>query len=227
VLVGEGSDLCSGDVDRADWASFAEHRYGYEGPIIGRAGDIGELVLGVCAHVWNVNDCPIQNRPTRRAPTRGRTREFLSKHRDRGWPHVVKGDVSEHPPIECRDVRVQPLAQADGALGDGIEDGLGVRGRAADDTEDLSGGGFALQRLRQALLEVVYPGALARARLADNRGLGFDLRLRGIHPPAHRPLPTSQGRKDHSEIDDRLGDGDPLGKGGRPDTPSRGTQPGW
>jgi hypothetical protein len=51
---------------------------------------------------------------------------------------------------------------------------------------------LALQRLRQAILEVVSPGALALPRLADDRRLGSDLRLRGLGIPTQRPLFASQ-----------------------------------
>src|SRR4029453_10436474 len=91
---------------------------------------------------------------------------------------------------------------------------LDVRLRAADDPQDFAGGRllflrlnqFAvaclelLLRLRQALLKVADPRAVALGRLATNRRLGF-LGLRGLWTPAHRPPLAS-----YDSAGDRLGE---------------------
>src|SRR6266702_1614332 len=71
---------------------------------------------------------------------------------------------------------------------------------------------LALQRLRQALLKVVDPRAFVPRRLAGDRKLGFDLSLRGLCTPAHRPLLACHRRYDRPAIDDRLGEGAREGK---------------
>src|SRR5262245_36830790 len=99
--------------------------------------------------------------------------------------------------IEPSDKALCAFAQAHRALGDSVEDRLGVCGRARDDPQNLGRGrllllslrlalyrfSLALLCLRQALLEVGDPGAIVLGRLA---GLGF-LGLGGLWTPAHRP----------------------------------------
>jgi len=71
-----------------------------------------------------------------------------------------------------------------------------------------------LQRLRlapesllQLLLKIVAARVFSLGRLAGNRGLGFDLRLRGRCTPTHRILPA------YESAGDRLGERPALGKG--------------
>ena len=58
-----------------------------------------------------------------------------------------------------------------------------------------------LERLRQALLQVADPSAVVLGRLAGDRGLGFDLGLRGLWTPTHRPPLAS-----YESAGDRLGE---------------------
>ncbi len=81
------------------------------------------------------------------------------------------------------------------AVRDALEDRLDVGGRARDHGQDLGGGGLALQRLAQRVLE---PGALRP--LLDERGLqGLDqLRELGIALWRHRSTPGRADWRAHS-----------------------------
>ena len=66
-------------------------------------------------------------------------------------------------------------------------------GRAGDDPQDLSRRGLLLQRLGQALLELVTLGGLRLQRLTTTSPVRCDLglrafRLRGLRTPTHPPL---------------------------------------
>src|SRR5262245_39030365 len=102
--------------------------------------------------------------------------------------------------IEPSDKALCAFAHAHRALGDSVADRLGVCGRARDDPQKLGRGrllllslrlalyrfSLALLCLRQAFLQVAYPGVLVLGRLPGNRWLCF-IGLRGRWTPAHRP----------------------------------------
>ena len=81
------------------------------------------------------------------------------------------------------------VTEASGARQDRSKDRLNVRRRVRDDTQDLARRRLLLDRLRQALLKVANPGSFVLPQLPGDRELGFDLRLRGLCTPTHRPLP--------------------------------------
>jgi hypothetical protein len=93
--------------------------------------------------------------------------------------------------IEETNYRVTSTAHTRGILGDCIENGLEVTGRAADHPKDLGRGRLLLLRLRlvpqglrQPLLQVADPRSVILGRLATNRELSF-LGLRRLWTPAH------------------------------------------
>src|SRR5262245_32932554 len=112
------------------------------------------------------------------------------------------GDQEEPVTVTSVDGGVHRTAETGGALRQGLEHGLDVGRRAADDTEYFRGRRLLIQglsqltvpglelpeRLRQALLQVADPGVVVPGRLAGDSGLGLDLVLRGFGTPTHRPL---------------------------------------
>jgi len=94
--------------------------------------------------------------------------------------------------VACNVAEV-PIAQTHCALSNGVEDRLDIGRRSADHPQDLARRGLLFLQLHEARLEVVDPGALALPRVAGDRGLGFDLRPRGLCTPTHRPLLASHG----------------------------------
>src|SRR5437667_11091842 len=104
--------------------------------------------------------------------------------------------------VERRREAAGSTAKLERVLGDGIEHGLDVGGRATDNAENFDGRRLLLDQhllslerfrqsllcFRQVLLKLVDPGALALPRFAGDRGLCFDLKLRGLCTPTHQPL---------------------------------------
>ncbi len=146
-LVGEGLhelDLIlrkrslAGDHDGTERAPVADHRRRQHGTIVVGSRDIAELVLGIQAHIGNVNDRAIENGPTRIGATRRPSRESLSYHGEGFGARIVRRDEPLHLAIEQEEVRVERVAQPDRTLGDRVEHGLHVRRRARDHLEDLA-----------------------------------------------------------------------------------------
>src|SRR5216683_6829392 len=125
----------------------------------------------------------------------------------------------EEPAVEPHNAPRIGVAPSPGIPRDRVEDWLGVGRRVADDPEDfgrrrllLMRLRLALQRLLQSLLKLADPGALVLRRLTGDGSLGFGLGLPRLCSPTHRPLLASHRRFDHTEIDDRLGEGALVGK---------------
>ena len=126
----------------------------------------------------------------------------LVKDLHRGRRDVVLRAEMHQLPVEELDVALHSVTQQHGGSNDGVEHRLYIRRRATDDAEDLGRGRLllmrdcftpqrrrlALQRLCQALLKVVTPGAVALRCPADDRALAFAFRLSRLCTPTDRPL---------------------------------------
>ena len=137
-----------GHRDRADGAAVLQHGHDQQRPVAGGDGQLarrGGHVRGAL-HVLQVNDPVFRN---------GARRQVVGVHRHREQP-LCHGQCVAHPVVVRDQVNdavlhqqaraVHPVAQAHGALHDGIEDRLRVRGRAGDHLQDLGRGRLALQR---------------------------------------------------------------------------------
>ena len=152
-LIGEGLEerdlslreklgLGAAEVDRTDRDTFS-HQWDTEVcvnalPPRERAALREFVCLGL--QVSNVNSLPIEHRSTiDRSPDQWEGR------RDGNW--AVVSDEPELLALPAEDGGVERLAEARGALRQGIEHRLDVRRRAADDPKDLAGRCLLLQRL--------------------------------------------------------------------------------
>jgi hypothetical protein len=66
------------------------------------------------------------------------------------WDRAVMGDKAQVIAVPPEDRGVEPVAQTDGALGDGVEYRLDVRWRTRDDAEDLGRRRLLLYRFSQS-----------------------------------------------------------------------------
>src|SRR4029453_5470574 len=94
-------------------------------------------------------------------------------------------DPMDEPIFDPHEYAAVCFAQSHGARDDRVENGLWVRRRGADHSQNLRRGRLLGSRRRKLLVEVADPGALVLGRLAGNRGLGF-LGLRRLLAPTHR-----------------------------------------
>src|SRR5262249_4648028 len=107
-----------------------------------------------------------------------------------GWRRSVRGNAVEVLAVPAVEQAESRITESNGARHDRVEYRLRVIRRARDHAQDICRGRLlllsfrlALQRLRQALLQVTNPGVVLR-RLAGNRKLGF-LGLGGLRTPTH------------------------------------------
>jgi len=80
---------------------------------------------------------------------------------------LIARDPSQH-------ARIRPQ-QADGAGQDGVEHRLDIRLRAADDAQDVAGGGLRVQRRRQLAVTRLQLGEQPRVLDRDHRLVGEGL----------------------------------------------------
>src|SRR5262249_49288076 len=100
---------------------------------------------------------------------------------------------------DSRERRAVTSQEAPRALHDRIEDGLWVRRRGADHSQNLRRGRLLGSRLSKLLIEIDDPSAVL-GQPTGNRGLGF-LGLGRLWTPAHRPPLAS-----YESAGDRLGE---------------------
>src|SRR5262245_5433876 len=93
------------------------------------------LPLGL--YVGDVNSSPIEDRSGIDRPAH--ERDGVLADRAEG-DRTVMSDEEEAVVVPAVDGRVKRLAEASGALGHGVEHGLEIRRRRADDPQDLGGG---------------------------------------------------------------------------------------
>jgi hypothetical protein len=121
------------------------------------------------------------------------------------------GDETQALAVDPEDGGVDGLTEPRGALHHGVQHWLNVRRRLANHAEDLARRRLLFQRLRQPLLQVPDPGAIALRRLAGKRSLRVRLTLRTLCAAIHQGAPASLG----TAFDDRLGEGRRLSKRGQ------------
>src|SRR4029453_10786118 len=222
LLVGEWSSLGTADLNRPDRGPLPQQWDGERGPkaepscelaTLGKFRRLGPAIV-------DMNSPSFQDSSTR-AQAAGDWNRV--DHRDRPVmrrkPKLIAVTQTHHG--------VKGLAEPCRVRRDSIEDRLEVGRRVADHAQDLAGRGLlllrlnqlavarlelpqrlrlALERLRQALLQVADPGGIVLERLAGNGGLGF-LRLRRLLAPTHQPLLAS-----YESVGDRLGERGRVGK---------------
>jgi hypothetical protein len=111
------------------------------------------------------------------------------------------------------------VAESYGSLHDRVEHRLHVLSCAADHAQNLAGRRLllerirlALQRLRQALLELAAPWSVVLGGLSADRALSLGRTLPGLFPLPHRRLLASQAPHDRAATEGRLREGDLVGK---------------
>ncbi len=153
LVVGEPAGLAAGHRDRPDRLVVTEHRHHDLASIatdtsVGACG-FGQSGIGV--GVGDIERRSIANglgvRPARSRSGRGKTRPQGGVAsgvgaRERGELDLIARDPGQR-------ARVRPQ-QADGAGHDRVEHRLHIRLRAADDAQDVAGGGLRVQRRRSA-----------------------------------------------------------------------------
>ena len=148
LLFGEWADAGSLQDDYADRRSFPQQRDAQHGAKTSDPLSCDESVFRIRQHVGNVDSLALEQRPSedRSSP--------YARRPHSGVLHV-RGELGREPP--ARDPRVAltggtmdrrhlRLAQPRCRLDQGIEHGLQIEGRAADDLEHVGGGGLLLQR---------------------------------------------------------------------------------
>src|SRR4029453_3174907 len=196
LLVGEWSNLGTADLNRPDRGPLPQQWDGERGPKAEPSCELATLgkFRRLGPHIVDMNSPSFQD-SSPRAQAAGDWNRV--DHRDRPVmrrkPKLIAVPQTNHG--------VKGLAEPCRVRRDSIEDRLEVGRRVADHAQDLAGRGPVLlrlnqlavarlelpQRLRQALLKVADLGAVGLGRLAGNGELGFDLGLRGLWTPAHRP----------------------------------------
>ena len=103
---------------------------------------LAELIVRQGLHVRHVEEPRLLDRTWRDGPVRQ-----LKQVRRLRDPRLCVGQHDAPVLTHDRHGRVVGVAESRGALGDRVEDGLDIRRRARDHTEDLGDGGLTLERL--------------------------------------------------------------------------------
>ena len=193
LLVGERPGSARVHDDGADGRAVAQHRHGEDAPIAGRREHAWSRYRGPrsTSGIWTRR--PVEDRPAARLCRAGRHRDRRVEGSSASGRHVVRATRWTSSPSNREDCAESASHRRTRAARDGLEDGLDVGGRARDDTQDLARRRLLLQRLGQALLELVTTGGLLLQRLTTTSPAGCGLglrafRLRGLRTPTHPPL---------------------------------------
>ena len=201
----------SRDVDHADGGALSHHGNRDHAAEAARPGGRGKHVLGVLEHIRDLDDLAVQDGPRGGAGAAGCHREGATQQLRPLRVEVVEGGDVDQLPVVGHHAGVHPVAQPPSARGDGVEHGLRVRGRAADDLEDLARGRqVAVARLQLREQPDVLDG---NDRLLGEGPEQLHLLVReepdGVSPHNDRPdggaLPEQWHRREAS-IGHRLGD---------------------
>jgi hypothetical protein len=109
-----------------------------------------------------------------------------------GLKIVMRGNVDLCPIVPEHDP-TQTAAELHGPTGDGVEHRLRVSLRLGDSSQDLTRRCLLLERLREALLEVLNLDTLVRPRLARRWGLSRAHGFRGPSASTQWPLLAFHG----------------------------------
>jgi hypothetical protein len=149
LLVGEGTRLSLVDVDRADWQAVAQQWDGRDAPEVSDRCDDLEFVLRICRQVGNLHDLPRQDSATGSKAPAGSARIHVTNSLSAFRADGRLRDKVQKLTVEGRYETAVGATQTHGGLGDSIEDGLNVRGRARNDAEDLARRRLLLQGFGQ------------------------------------------------------------------------------
>jgi hypothetical protein len=131
--VGERRRLASEYHDRPDGVAVPQHRHRQGAPEAGRARRLHQAVLGMARHVGDVNRAEREDGAGADHVPAGRRRKRATQGvRELGTGLDVGRQVKKRP-VERQDPSVQAIAEPHRPLGDHVEHGLRVGGRARDD----------------------------------------------------------------------------------------------
>ena len=157
-----------------------QHRSRHRGPDAARLLHVGSIELGVGEHVGHLVDPSLQRRPTDNGAAAHLERELRHVADElRGQSHGRR--QPQFRSLDEVDDRNLGPAEAPGGLDDGVEHGVGIRGRPAQRGEDLVGGpelvrgvGVVTQepamvfRTRRRHADLPPPGSLSTPGIRDS-----------------------------------------------------------